>query len=677
MKHLILTALASAAICATGSAATIYGVQASNNPGVYSFDTATPATAQSIYTYAGMTPENSGAVFTEGRVSYVSYDITSSYSKPALKGYTHDGEMANWETLPWVDNLPWTSAHTALTLEPLSGTVYGCFYNADKTTFSFGTLDVQTGAATAIAPLATAFRAMACTDLGVIYAIDDNGNLLLVQKDGSYSSLGYIGVKPRKNKAVGACIDPVSGLMYISIQDSNYEKGFYSVDLSTATATLVASTGDIWYPSLYIVSETPQTAPATVENFTATAEGFSTDLTVSFTMPSATVGGTQILSGLYYHIYIDGVDKETAMTGPGLEVEKSYTLEAGQHSVVVFVTNPAGDMGPKSALSVFLGEDTPGAVGDLEALQDGNTVTLSWTAPATGMSGGSFDASAITYTVKLMPADEVLAEGLTETTYTYVYPETALAKLSFQVLAVGNSGTSSAVSSPSFTLGDAFTVPYSENFDGKTLDETFFTIENANGDAKTWELYNSYGSNWYLKYTYNSAQGADDWAFTPPIALIGGRTYELTFTMTTGNYSPEILEVKMGAGAVSSAMDQVIMQAKEYGKSNKQPDVVNFVPEETGNFNIGFHLISPRDIFNPTLDDISLVEIGGEVAVGSMDEETFIVKGIRGGIYATGKCDVFNAAGQTVAVDAEGIVSLAAGVYIVRNAGKSYKVIVR
>lgn len=612
MKKQILT-LALAATAATAAMAdgtVIYGAIDGYYPGIYKINTEAPASPEQLYSYNGMNTTNCGGVFTTGRFAYIGWDSSSSWSKPALKGYNHNGEWGEWTADPWIENLPVTSAHTALALDPLTDTVYGCFYNEDKTTFFFGTFNDKTGESQKICELNERLNSMAFTEMGKLYAISISGKLLTRGSDGSFTEVGQLNVKPQKTKAAGAAIDS-NGVMYWSVYDSNYDYGFYTIDLETATATKVCDLSSSSYmTAMTIPAAVPgPDAPAALTDFNATSEGFETDLTVSFTVPSETVGGESIMGGLKAYVVIDGdIKTDAQIVGPGTSFSQTYSLTDGQHTVVAFVTNYAGtEKSAKSNISVFVGQDLPGAVVDLMAVKNDKSIQLTWEAPTKGTSGGAFDATTLTYNVKNITTDEMLAEGLTDCEYTYPVEGDELRRIQFEVVAVTSRGTGPATATESFLLGEGYAVPYTENFDGKDLDETYFTFINANEDAKEWYMYtNTNAGTSSLKLDYNSTKSADDWAITAPIILRKNHEYKLAFTYVTNRYPTDRLEVKIGTEPTVEAMTAALMETKDYPTNNSTPDEITFSVETSGIYYIGLHALNNADTYAVTLDDISV-----------------------------------------------------------------------
>lgn len=123
--------------------------------------------------------------------------------------------------------------------------------------------------------------------------------------------------------------------------------------------------------------------------------------------------------------------------------------------------------------NVFIGEDNPGYVSDLTAVeQPDGTVKVSWNLPATGQNNGYYDPESLTYTVTLKTPGSwgddstELTTGLTETSYVYNPGEmTEVARMRFGVTAKNATGSGYESVSPYIMLGPAMELPFIEGFD--------------------------------------------------------------------------------------------------------------------------------------------------------------------------------------------------------------------
>ena len=95
-----------------------------------------------------------------------------------------------------------------------------------------------------------------------------------------------------------------------------------------------------------------------------------------------------------------------------------------------------------------------------------NTVT--WTAPAGGVNDGFVDFDNLSYTIVRMPDSVTVADNYKGLSYEEHAPS-AMHNYSYRVYAVNNGKRGAFAESNSIICGDAFTVPYSQNFTSSTL----------------------------------------------------------------------------------------------------------------------------------------------------------------------------------------------------------------
>ncbi|OWP62115.1 hypothetical protein CDA63_15815 [Hymenobacter amundsenii] len=172
--------------------------------------------------------------------------------------------------------------------------------------------------------------------------------------------------------------------------------------------------------------------------------------------------------------------------------------------------------------------------------------------------------------------------------------------------------------------------PYAENFDGiaasANLAPCGIKLLNVNTDAKTWRVASSFNNNGVatpvassapnaLIYEFNSAAPADDWFFTPALALKAGNKYQLSFKYRTFNAAyAEKLEVKFGSTDTPAGQTTTIWNNDNITNSTAylttgtgtSPAVMAITPTVSGNYYIGFHAYSDRDKYVLAVDDLNI-----------------------------------------------------------------------
>jgi hypothetical protein len=164
------------------------------------------------------------------------------------------------------------------------------------------------------------------------------------------------------------------------------------------------------------------------------------------------------------------------------------------------------------------------------------------------------------------------------------------------------------------------TFPYTENFDA--LQEGTLPcgsqVLDANRDGYTWGILGEFGNSQYnaLAYIFNEANatvGADDWAFTPGLALKAGYTYQLQFSYAAAdNGYTEGLEVKYGTAATPAGQTTQLFSTKainsETYTTTTTSQVAAITPTADGVYYIGFHATSAPDQGALLIDDLRVTE---------------------------------------------------------------------
>lgn len=198
----------------------------------------------------------------------------------------------------------------------------------------------------------------------------------------------------------------------------------------------------------------------------------SASVTVSFTLPSATISGQPLDGTLKYSIFRG--DGETAVkTGRGAAGEYvSYTdNDCGEGTVSYSVTvESAGNTSERVTASTYVGKETPNPVTDLAVSANDDSYTLSWKAPATGVHGAFLDPSSLTYRVTRIVDDvpTIVAEACTATTFIDNYTSGDLQSLQYSVVAVLNGVSSEEVKTKTLAVG-SLTLPFTDSFAGASF----------------------------------------------------------------------------------------------------------------------------------------------------------------------------------------------------------------
>lgn len=173
----------------------------------------------------------------------------------------------------------------------------------------------------------------------------------------------------------------------------------------------------------------------------------------------------------------------------------------------------------------------------------------------------------------------------------------------------------------------AYSVPYTQNFDGGIQD---FTVIDSNKDGVTWK-YNSINES--VSYEWSNTHSGDDWLITPAIVLQAGHKYKFAVKARSFTTSmPEKMEVKIGNAATAEAMTTQIMDTTTVATEDLTEFSKTFTVGADGNYYIGIHAVSDKDNMTLTVDNLSITdaETDGIKSVTTSSDSTAPVYNLSG-----------------------------------------------
>ncbi len=173
------------------------------------------------------------------------------------------------------------------------------------------------------------------------------------------------------------------------------------------------------------------------------------------------------------------------------------------------------------------------------------------------------------------------------------------------------SGWSSSVTFT--TQCDAQAVPYTQNFESVTtpaLPECT-GIQNV-GTGNVWNTVSAPGYGFTtktLRYPYNSANAANVWFYTKGLTLTAGTSYRLIYKYGNSGATTYVEKMKVAYGMSTAATSMTNPLADHPNIINNVTpitNIVDFIPQTTGTYYIGFNAYSAADKDQLYLDDISV-----------------------------------------------------------------------
>lgn len=500
-------------------------------------------------------------------------------------------------------------------VDPTSGMVYAITYNSNGDGFQLATIEYSETAAvtTAIGEFNYNVNSIAFDSTGQLYAIVYNGEtvgesfvvtesfLVKINKTNpaDYTVVGETGVAPKYLS--DSAIDTKTNRMFWAVSDDT--AGYMAeIDLTTGAATRILD-----FPLNEEVVGLVIPAPAAEEGAPAKVTGLAANFadgsmsgTIDFVAPTTLYDGSNGVGELSYTVLCDGESVATGTTAFGATVNAAVTVaESGMHTFVVYCSNAAGN-GPKAQIKAFVGKGVPAATTVSAYYADG-VANVSWIPVTESADGGYVNPAEVTYTVTRYPEGVVVADGITEASFSEPLAEPeSIVSYTYGVKATYSGATSAEAMSNAIVLG-SIVPPYTQDFSNSNALDAF-TIIDANNDGKTWMVYNG-----EARMAYNSSLDMDDWLITPPMKLEAGKAYKVSFKAHAHSSTfPERIEVKWGDSNTAAGMANVLVEPTVLSSGTAEEFVCFITPQANGTYYVGFHGISDADMFYLYIDDIEI-----------------------------------------------------------------------
>lgn len=567
------------------------------------------------------------------------YNVNEAWNKQ--KTYT------GWWTTEIAKDLTW---------DPTQKVLYGIFADDEYKEFNrFGYITFDEPYETAykanhLSALPERMLAIAADNKGVIYAFGVSSNLYTIDKaTGEATLVGNTGVEGvgKAPWLQSACFDEATGHLFWHTLEYTYDDYFeenaymwrtYEVDPATAEATLTADFYNNYeYSNDQIVGLTTLKeftvstyAPNPVTNLAPKFAAEELSGKVAFTLPATNAAGAALSGTLRYTVYVDGVKSAEGEAAAGANVEKEITAaDNGTHKVGVVCEQN----GVKSRITVaesYIGQDVPLAPTDVKAevqseTNDKATVKVSWTAPTEG-ENGPIDPAALTYVVTRMPEGVTVYEGA-ELSCTDEVDASVRTTIHYEVKAKNGTELGAAGASAELTVGTAYTVPFSEDFENPEADLELWTVIDANNDRSTWAREGGYAF-----YKFDPQNAADDYLVLPGIRLKAGNLYHLNLGIRN-NYLEERVAAYVGtAQTVEGLTEELIAPTTLPNGPASYKMTGDFMPKADGIYYFAVKCCSDADMSFLYLDEVS-VTMTSEAAPAT--PEATLTPGEKGTLSAT------------------------------------------
>lgn len=274
------------------------------------------------------------------------------------------------------------------------------------------------------------------------------------------------------------------------------------------------------YVREYSISEGASAyAPARPTNVSVTpVQNNYYSATITFTTPDKNILGEDIVTLDWVEVTRDGqVIATINQPKVGTEYSCSDNVDACGTYTYTVVAHDAYGYGLPAEVSAYVGvpiASAPESV-TVEATANVGEVNITWDPVTTAYDGADLAASYITYTV-INPRmqNEIIAEGLTDCSFTYQAVEEGQAFVWYAVYAVTDGGYSTATASNMIPVGTPYELPFNESFE--IGEDGLAHIWGINGNGGEWAI----GDNTTFADFFD-ADASDGYAYMKAAALYG------------------------------------------------------------------------------------------------------------------------------------------------------------
>ncbi len=420
------------------------------------------------------------------------------------------------------------------------------------------------------------------------------------------------------------------------------EDGNYNVGIHAGSYELY----QIQVDSIMVEAGPLYAAPAAVEDFKAVADATGKlSATVSFSAPSTTVDGKQLLSLTKIELYRNGELIKTFDT-PAVGESISFTdtdAEEGVNTYKALAYNANG-FGYDTSASVFVGEDVPSAPTDIKIVNNDGKGTLTWNAPTIGVNGGFIDSDNLVYGIKDNEGNTLTATAK-GTSFSTTIDETGEQGYVMYVVFAGNAKGYSEAGISNFVIkGTPYALPYIESFENGEHVSFWGAVTPDNSYAAWGTSYDSGvgGNSGYAMFS-GGQTGSEARFFSGKIDLSGAENPVLEFYYW---YRAEEGSQPLNVEIISDGKDTTVVKQLEYTlyMYSKDFELVR-VPlaqfKDKKFIQVAFNCKSGDDYTNAAIDEVAVrdyhdndlaVTISAPSVVKSADEIEIVanVKNIGG-----------------------------------------------
>lgn len=450
------------------------------------------------------------------------------------------------------------------------------------------------------------------------------------------------------------------------------------------------------------MAEAPNTVPEACTNIEATAAEYGAlSAHVEFDLPMFALSGDELNPESDVTVTVSSEGGSVKVTGkPGEHLQADVPTIQGVNTITLLTENENG-VGAESSISLYTGVDIPlpATLTSLNISADNRTMTFSWETSTVGVNGGFVDPAFCTYTI-LIYYPEVnywftqAGPGYDGTEYSYTVPEgTPLKTVSLAVTTQNAAGNMQEGPMAVASLGVPYQMPMEELFENMQVAYGPLTIEHPSEEySGSWDIVNP--------AAYVSKASNDSGASLVSFAEEDGETYSQLVLPKFNPQTNEEVKVEVRAYLYDNMADAVVY-ARGYDNQAVALGTISMGEEDEEGWKT-FTFFLPEDVKDwqwtelvvrasftdktqYLLIDKYAINIFTGVEQQFMTNEPMIY-GVKNAIVVENAdtqsiINVFTVDGKQVATRKAEVsyvaIEVEKGIYIVRYADKTAKVVVR
>ena len=518
-----------------------YTMYPSMSPSLISFDMNAPDATTVMGTYSKAEPRSGAAVKGKLYMMGIDDDFYSWF-------YTMDLTTGESETIKKLGEI---TIPADMTYDFATETMYSIANSETVDGVSaLSTVDLETGTITCVAEnLGYSCKAIAANARGQLYVLSREAVLYEVNKTtGEMTEIGTTGIQLASWFGFHSMeFDRETGILYLAAWTSDDKSMLYTIDTTTARATLVGTIGDGTHTVALTIPYSPADgkAPDRVTDATITADGDGAlQALLTWVNPVNDFNGDPLEGTLNIEIVNTVTGEKTVLEDcqPGEPMRHAVTVsEPGMYVFAIITVNDAG-AGLERLVETWIGNDVPSAVINACATLNRYQLMvndLSWAAPETGAHGGYLDKESLKYDVVRLNDGKKIAENITDTSFSDAKLIDELTRYTYEIIAKNEQGTGVSAKTNDLVNGPAQECPYVAPFNSWEESGQYWTVLDANEDKYPFVWYSDYmnmfgqgGDKGFYIYQKNDVFYAYDFIISPPIKFTEGHEYKITATVS-------------------------------------------------------------------------------------------------------------------------------------------------